>query len=353
MRKNYPEINILKGLGAVLVFLVHYSQSFSGAPLLLRQVCMLGQLGVQAFLLCTGFLLANSLHDREGFRYGNYLKKRLLNLAPLYWVTLILYALVQSVFRRLGIRTLFSATYDLWGILSNVFLVHGLIPAYNNTVVPGGWFVGTAILLYALLPPLLLRRGRRKISVLAAPVVALFSVLVCLALQYIAPELTGNNRFFFFSVLCQMPAVLEGIRLYESEHIAITSLPRCITKLGVLGLLCTGIFYIGNGVLVCLIPWLGSLLFVQVYDIVCFVCKKEWAQGLMQFFEKLGKNSYPVFLVHFMFAWFVPGAVKHVLGGRLSDTMLFFLLMLPCFVAAVWAGGKLGVWTQAVMKKLP
>ena len=343
---------MLKGLGTILVFAVHYSQSFSGAPLLLRQICMLGQLGVQAFLLCTGFLLTNSLQDQENFSYGRYLKKRFYNLAPMYWLSLILYALMQLLFNCLDIKTLFSGKYDFWGIFVNATFLHGLIPAYNNTVVPGGWFVGTVILMYILLPPLLMRRGRKKISILAAPIVSLISMAGCLVLQYIAPDLTGNNRFFFCSVLCQMPAVLEGIRLFEQGYSADISVPRCLIKVAALGLACAGIFYIGNAVLVCLIPWLGSSMFVAILRLMCFCKSKGWLQRPMRYLEKLGRNSYPIFLLHFLFAWFVPDVVKHVLGARVNETILLFILILPCFAAAALFGERLGAGMQLIIKKL-
>ena len=56
----------------------------------------------------------------------------------------------------------------------------------------------------------------------------------------------------------------------------------------------------------------------------------------MEQLEKIGERSYPIFLIHFVFAWYV-------LADICGDTVLFFSLVIPCFFLTIQTGTMVAV----------
>lgn len=52
----------------------------------------------------------------------------------------------------LKIKNVYKSSTDILGIIINVFCLNGLIPQYNNNIVPGGWYIGTLVILYLMFP---------------------------------------------------------------------------------------------------------------------------------------------------------------------------------------------------------
>lgn len=85
-------VDFLRGIAAVMVALVHFSDNDSGlsAHLLIRQIGAYGAKGVQVFFVISGFVLPYSML-RAGYspsRYPKFVWKRIVRLEPPYLVSM-------------------------------------------------------------------------------------------------------------------------------------------------------------------------------------------------------------------------------------------------------------------------
>jgi peptidoglycan/LPS O-acetylase OafA/YrhL len=101
-------------------------------------------------------------------------------------------------------------------ILANVLFLHGLVPAANQSIVGGGWSVGTEVLFYLLAPMLFMLRNRWPllivVAVLCYPMVLWLVWLGWSALG--APGYVEDNHFLYFSIANQLPVFICGCLLF-------------------------------------------------------------------------------------------------------------------------------------------
>jgi peptidoglycan/LPS O-acetylase OafA/YrhL len=132
-------IELLRGIGALMVMLMHYR-----AGLNLHDTLSAGMwLGVDLFFVLSGFVFAP--HLREGIsKLGPFVLRRFARILPLYWVSLLLYV---SIGQR-------SLEY-FW---SHVFLLQTL---KNQTIAtqvnPAFWSLPVEMCFYLALPILAIR----------------------------------------------------------------------------------------------------------------------------------------------------------------------------------------------------
>ena len=133
-------VDRMRGAAILLVIAVHFTQVFSDP--LVRAAGSVGQVGVQLFFVASAFTLCRSADQRgaagraaEAHPLRNFYIRRLLRIAPLYWLALAIYTL-RGVLRG---ETLFFTPLNIG---ANALFVHGLVPSANNTIVPGGWSIG-------------------------------------------------------------------------------------------------------------------------------------------------------------------------------------------------------------------
>ena len=60
MNKRYVGMDFLKGVSIILIILLHSIQVIDGIPSIIRTPLLFGQVGIQLFFLCSGFLLAKT-----------------------------------------------------------------------------------------------------------------------------------------------------------------------------------------------------------------------------------------------------------------------------------------------------
>lgn len=347
-KSRFCEMDILKAIGFLMVFLVHYNQMFSGVNGLINGLLMYGQMGCQIFLVVTGYLCAASYERKPIENTWKYLKKKYYNLIPGYVLALIVYAVLNLLFGLVWGGSPFRAEYSVFGVVLNLSFLHGFVPFCNNNVVPGGWYVGTVMIAYALLPYVMPMIKRGQYARWIAPVVScVISLLIGTVVGLLDSSLVGNNSFYYYSVICQAPALLTGISLYYAKDwLAKTNVFLGIIVFGAFSVITLGILAIGYSVLIPLIPFTSALSYVGLYVIVCKLTVK-WKFELLQ---KIGRASYGNYLFHFIFAWFVPYAVKRM--DLVSNGILFVALLIPCFALSCILGTAVYKLITAVSQKL-
>jgi exopolysaccharide production protein ExoZ len=150
-----PGLDAFRGLLAMAVAAYHLSVWWGVWPtgsLWNMAFARLGNYGVSAFFLLSGFLLVRQSPwgsiSREGL--GHYALRRWLRLAPLFYLAVLL-----NLSFRLGMGPEASPRM----IAENFALIFGAIHP-NHALVVGGWYVGLVALAFAAWPVLAWLRSR-------------------------------------------------------------------------------------------------------------------------------------------------------------------------------------------------
>lgn len=161
MNKTLRSLDILKGIGIVMIIIVHNRHFIMKDMTGFRQIINYGQMGCQLFFFVSGMALCYSWYhliqkeQRKSFPvlYGKFILRRYLRLAPGFLIILaanyLLNILLMDIFHY---SPGFIINRSPKAILANVLFVHGIYPDAINSVFPGGWYIGTTFILYLLFP---------------------------------------------------------------------------------------------------------------------------------------------------------------------------------------------------------
>lgn len=101
-----PEMDGLRGLAVLLVFLIHYFSVFvhasaeNGLPrILYKSILSIGAVGVDIFFVISGFLIYGGLL-RKDTEYFTFLKRRVRRIYPTYIAVFLIYVAISALFRE-------------------------------------------------------------------------------------------------------------------------------------------------------------------------------------------------------------------------------------------------------------
>jgi len=286
-------VQYLRGVAALMVAYFHLAGQYPAYTAFFRQR-LLGfetlSSGVDVFFVISGFII---LISSRNLRPGAFLVRRLMRIAPLYWiltlVVAVLAVLVPSLFRT----TLVSPEY----LLKSLLFVPYANPGQNGDLVPlivPGWSLNFEMFFYLLFAALLLWPLRLRIAISGAVFLVLLAGALLLQSAGRWRELAffGNFKIFEF----WMGMIIA--QLYLQRRLA---LPRwsCITVTALgFALLVLGI---PSGVL----PadgWAESVFFhiVPAAMIVLGAVAAEQHRPMprLPFLLLLGDASYSLYLTH-------------------------------------------------------
>lgn len=210
---NY--ITFSKGLAMLGIFLSHAPQRIEWID---NKWTAWGANGVKLLFLITAFLTTNSYYQKD-FSIIKFYKKRIWRLAPLYWCAILFWHIIY-IFDKEKVITVFMSEHDPLAILLNIFLLNGIFVHGNNTVVPGGWYVGTSVIFYLLAPliiPGINLVWKRSVWF------ARFLPLMAFGCVYLVSWSMNHISFFekistvlvvYYSILFQMPALILGVNMW-------------------------------------------------------------------------------------------------------------------------------------------
>ena len=378
MDQKSKSLDILKGIGIIMIIAVHnrhfVMQDMSG----LRQLINLGQMGCQLFFFASGFSLCHAwqhLHPSRD-RIPRFLLRRYLRLAPgfLFFmiVNLTLNILLMDV---LHLSPGFIMNREPRALLVNILFLHGLSPGAVNNVFPGGWYIGTAFLLYIAFPPLYavfqrlrnasLRRG--CLSVCMAGIPALLLILNIPLLHFVSAcaskeELPlGNNTFLYYFFTNQLPCFSLGILLFfQHMHPNAPRKNPCLPAVyaalsAVSAVLCAALFlYPPMPLIYAVIPSLAGLAAYGLAAALIRIEKrgesarvhkrKRLTSPVSRFLASCGQHSYGMYLAHSLVSWYGMKALTALLtqnGRTYNDLLLYGLVFLPS-VLIIYAMGVAG-----------
>ena len=337
MRKRLDSIDLLKGIAILMVIVVHTSQKYK-LPAPIEQLCDFGQFGCQLFFVISGYMAYLSYSSCKNPRV--FYQKRFLAIAPGWHLTMLLFIFVNIVWKTLGLSYVYQECHSMAGLLINALFLNGFVPFCNNNGIPGGWFIGTIMIFYAICPFLihLIDKVKNRGILFFIPLIAL---LVNIFMQYLVGiavgnyELSGNGCFLYFNIINQLPCLICGLllgrmdtRVYQGRNTL-----RVLAGGGIC-LLAAYILFDCDGVLIFMIlPCLLGYAFAMIL-IGCLELENSGKKLYVRPLNRLGKVSFSVYLIHVLYAYYMTTIINKVLRRiGISNGLVIFV---PVLLLAVF-----------------
>lgn len=309
---KYSYINSARGIAILMVILTHISQLYtSQLPNYLNFLFGYCQMGVQLFFVASAFTLCNSFENRkqESQPLKNFYIRRFFRIFPIYYLGLILYFTLNYYFKNVD-------NYTFKNIVSNLTFTHGLIPSANNTIVPGGWSIGTEMLFYLLFPFLikyLIEKNFLFKSILL--------IIICYSIIFFLDLNVSYNNFWYFNIVTQLPVIIIGILYYKfNKYLKTTT--AIITF--ILSTIIAGILWKKH--IFIFVPLATALSFFGLLKIL----EKSFLN--FPFFQKIGMVSYSIYITHFIFTYYI----LHNTDSLYMIFAYFLCTSLVCYFLAIF-----------------
>ena len=176
-RNQINALTATRAVAAVMVFIHHFGREvfpFNRFPAVFTS----GNLAVGYFFLLSGFVLYISYNQKE-FGYGDYLRKRIGRIVPVYELALLLTIVFAVYYHNYDIHT----TQSLKEISYSAFLIQAFIPSFPLVLNGPGWTISVEMFFYLLFPLMLLIQ-KRSIQLFATITVVLFVIAQYFHLRY-------------------------------------------------------------------------------------------------------------------------------------------------------------------------
>ncbi|WP_225999221.1 acyltransferase family protein [Paenibacillus sp. BJ-4] len=146
-------VDTLRALAIIGVLLVHVSQHVDGINGWIQKGLSMGAKGVALFYLASAFTLFLSLSRRSGDRrerISAYLIRRFFRIAPLYYVMLGIYLIVNGTGPRFWLGDQEGITVA--NIAAHVLFLNGLNPYWINSIIGVEWSIAVECMFYLFVP---------------------------------------------------------------------------------------------------------------------------------------------------------------------------------------------------------
>ncbi|MFT4099444.1 MAG: acyltransferase [Burkholderiaceae bacterium] len=343
-----------RGLAILLVLLVHANQHVSDLSPVAHALATFGQSGVQLFFVASAFTLCLSYgRSRNGPpALGSFWLKRVFRIAPMYYAGILLYLCAHLLvqWREQGSAALL-APYTPGNLLANLLMVHGFVPSANNTIVPGGWSIGTEMAFYLCFPLLfhVFQRVRgHGLLWLGWPL--LIAACVNVAAQAWLHRGLGidndNNTFLFYNLLNQMPVFLIGMLFYFLTEDARRPALRAPRRVLVMGMIAgaastTALWLSSHDLAFAFVPMALGATFA------CLLALMRRARQGLDWLAVVGRLSYSIYVVHFVITWITMDLVNRAM----TDSTLPEIRWLTGFVVVAGASLVVARWTERAIEK--
>ena len=372
MKKQLNSLNLLKGIGILMVIMVHNRHFIMKDMTGYRQLINYGQMGCQLFFMVSGMALCYSwYHLTEKYQVssskltfrqriscsGQFILRRYLRLIPGFIIILCINYLLNVLFIDILEHSPgFIMNRKPAAIITNLLFIHGFFPDYINSVFPGGWYIGTTFILYALFPLFIfifekLYALKRPLIILIPPVLLLLNYMllkhITLATQY--EYYPYNNSFLYYFFTNQMTCFSLGILLFFQEKTNFSSkcpLPVSAALFIVTCYTCIHYYLLPEqNFIYSILPSIVGFSFYWLA--VSFIhIELRAAKGTNAFFNFIascGSNSYGMYLVHAFISWYALKDLSYFLTTvkeyEYNDLLLYCIVYIPS-VLAIYALGR-------------
>ena len=319
-------IDVMRGIAIIMVFIVHYGQSFGTPP-----VTEFGMMGCQLFFFVSGYVCCLSFQRCKDVY--SFIRKRYLAIAPAFCLALTVIVIANYLHRAASGEPFVGAgNTGLVSVLCNYALIHGLMPFCYNNVFPGGWFVGTLIILYLFHPCVMDTLSVIKKKWVLTVAVMISGALISVLANYM---LTGsvvieNDNFAYYLFTNQICCYWLGILCYliKDNLKPVKNGTAAFLSL-VLLLITVLVFYSSCEFKYVLIP---PLMGFHAFFLFIVLDRVKLRGRVVDCLTVLGKNSFYIYLVHMVVAWTAAEYLRDVFMRKCYDdiTVAMFALLLPC-----------------------
>jgi peptidoglycan/LPS O-acetylase OafA/YrhL len=300
---KYTFINSARGIAIIMVIIVHASQLYHFKNSAVKLFFEYGQMGVQLFFIASAYTLCLSSAKRreEKKTITNFYIRRFFRIFPIYYLGIILYFLLNFYFKEIN-------NYSLKNIGANITFIHGMIPSANNTIVPGGWSIGTEMIFYMIFP-FLHKFFLGNFTALKY----ILAIVLCFLTVNLLNSNFENNSFWYFNIITQLPVFLTGIVYFKYEK-----------KVGLFFAILLFVsftfisLYLWNVEQFMLVPLASGLSFCGLLKIL------EKTLLDLKILQKIGEVSYSIYITHFVLVFYL---LHPVLRFR---EMIFYIILTIC-----------------------
>ena len=372
MDRKLKSLDIIKGIGIIMIIIVHNRHfmiwgEMSGMTQTIKQLINFGQMGCQLFFFASGFSLCYSWEHMTNSNSSKrflpmslrFILRRYLRLIPGFLIVMVLNWVLNTLLIDKPEFLGFIMNRKPLAIITNVLFLHGLFRDYNNNVFPGGWYLGTAFLLYITFP--LLFCAFKKLKSLPAVCMSAIPLLLLAFNYYLLRHITVasgyelypyNNSFLYFFFTNHLPCFSLGILLYfyEKKEFSV----KCPLVISIpLFLAATYIcihFYLlpEENYIYTLMPSIAGFAVYWLTAALIHIEKKrisiskEFAHTLLsRFLVSCGRHSYGMYLVHSFICWYGLKILRYFLtldDKTYNELLVYWIVFLPSVFAVYGLG---------------
>lgn len=183
--------------GALLLVLIYHAWVVCGQqpinnPIVSTVVVLGGEIGVTAFFALSGFGLYYSLCSMErtnSLSFKEHMKKRMIRVAPQYYLNLI----VMLLF---GDATVYLCKEHFSNILTHIFFIHNIFPGHHGAINGVLWTMGVIFQFY-LIVIVLYKLMKKSPTVFWLVSIVVTIVMKYISFEYIVPTLVADSSYNF------------------------------------------------------------------------------------------------------------------------------------------------------------
>ena len=218
--KKYDYIDALRGIAVLGTLVVHcsiYDKGINDFGDLFKRITFMGSTGVQLFFLMSALTLYMSYDLKKNVEKNsilNFYLRRFFRIAPLFYLAIIFYLVLNGTGARYWLGSQSSVTQG--NILSTFTFTNSINPYWINSIVEGGWSIAIEMVFYLVFPLLFKLINNTNKAIWALNFSLIFSSVFYLYM-YNHPMIQDNEvwiSFCYFSFPSQLPVFLLGINLY-------------------------------------------------------------------------------------------------------------------------------------------
>jgi len=201
------------------VFVFYGGWSWPVAGYNLAEIFARGRVGVELFIVISGYCMALSLRSAEAsgpFSYTQYLKRRLWRIAPPYYVAIFVWCLLESRVDLGNIRAR-TSPYD---VVTHLLFMHNLHPSTLYSVSGVFWVLAVEAQLYVVAPLLMAIYRRLPWGTLVGALLLSWWINAG-----VAPRMPNPN-LWKYSALSYLVLFVLGIFLYDRRQALARMLQR-------------------------------------------------------------------------------------------------------------------------------
>jgi len=332
-------IDSLRGAAIIMVITSHVGDVLRNLSDGIFAMSDSGVFGVQLFFVVSAFTLCLTMDERqEDRKLTKFYLRRYFRIAPLYYCGILLYFTFYTFQPILyGDAPSFPVVYTLPNIAANLLLVNDLFPGHaNNSIVPGGWSIGTETTFYLIFPLILFLYQRIKNSEAALIAMPLIGLALSLAGVYFLDYtlhavgkvdfwnyIRYRTSFLYFSLLCQLPVFLIGMSIYFmlKKHETISRFSVWASAAAFVAFAFFAIYLrVFFKTQINWMPFTAGISFIFL-----FILFREVPALSKKWLSRIGELSYSIYLLHFMFAWEGTRMLHYLLIEYFSTDIILIL----------------------------